>query len=247
MTLFGLQADRVVNDDVVVDGIVSPELSIHDVPAETIVYADKLRVAKLSTNSISLGSLNVGGVRLTVRQGVVEGRTNDIEAGTIALKKTSSLKEGGSLESVRIVKPVFTLEPSGRYRASADMSIGGGTVGSIALGSATAKVDISNDRVALNGLNAAVMDGALTGTAVIGLNDRTQSRLDGSFTSLDIGKLLALQGGRVIPITGQTTGQVNLTFNGTSFRNASGTLNADINASAGKAGTDLFRSTARLR
>jgi translocation and assembly module TamB len=238
--LSGLQADRVRGDGVIVDGVSSPELRIHDVPAETIVYADKLRVAKLDTSSAVLGSLNVGGVRLTIRRGVVEGRTNDVDAGTISLKKTSTLKEGGELQAVRIAHPVFTLEPSGRYRASADMSIGGGTVGSIGLGAATAKVDISNDRVAFNGLNAAVMNGNLTGTAVIGLNSRTQSRLDGNFTNLDIGKLLALQGGRIIPISGQTTGQVNLTFNGTSFRNASGTLNADINANAGAAGTDLI-------
>ncbi len=240
VTLTGLQADRVTSDGVVVDGVSSPELKIHDVPAETIVYADKLRVAKLDLSTAVLGSLNVGGVRLTIRRGVVEGRTNDVDAGTISLKKTSTLKEGGELQAVRIVRPVFTLEPSGRYRASADMSIGGGTVGSIALGAATARVDISNDRVSLDNLNATVMAGSLTGTAIIGLNSRTHSRLDGNFTNLDIGKLLALQGGRVIPISGQTTGEVNLTFEGTNFRDASGTLNADVNASAGAAGTDLI-------
>src|SRR5205085_9133572 len=58
--------------------------------------------------------------------------------------------------------------------------------------------------------------------------------------NLDIGKLLALQGGRVIPIEGQTTGRVDLTFNGKNFRGASGTLNADITASAGSADSNLI-------
>lgn len=240
VTLSGLQADSVTANGARIDGVSSPELTIHDVPAETIVYADKLRIAKLDTSAAVLGSLNVGGVRLTIRQGRVEGRSGDIDAGNIALKKGGALKDGGDLQAVKIARPVFVLEPSGRYRASADMSIGGGTVGSIALGNATAKVDISNDRVALNGLNASVMEGELTGTAVIGLSSRTQSHLDGTFNNLDIGKLLALQGGRVIPIEGSTTGQVNLIFNGTSFRNASGTLNADITANAGSSTTNLI-------
>ena len=46
-------------------------------------------------------------------------------------------------------KPVFVLEPSGRYRASADMSIGGGVLGSIDLGAARADVNISNNELAL--------------------------------------------------------------------------------------------------
>ncbi|MBK7707785.1 MAG: hypothetical protein IPJ30_19040 [Acidobacteria bacterium] len=37
---------------------------------------------------------------------------------------------------MKIVKPVFVLEPSGRYRATADMSLGGGVVGSVNLGAA---------------------------------------------------------------------------------------------------------------
>ena len=76
--------------------IESPEISIHDVPAETQIYADKLRIAKLDTNAAVLGSLNIGGVRLTIRQGVVEGRTNDIDAGNIALNKSSQFPDGGT-------------------------------------------------------------------------------------------------------------------------------------------------------
>ena len=61
----------------------------------------------------------------------------------------------------------------------------------------------------------------------------------GDFTNLDIGKLLALQGGGVMPIEGQTTGQVEPDFHGTNFRNAIGTLNADITANAGYADSGL--------
>ncbi|MGB2751511.1 MAG: translocation/assembly module TamB domain-containing protein [Pyrinomonadaceae bacterium] len=235
LTAQNLRADRLDANGVVIGGLDAPMVELNDNGTTTVIYADKLRVAKIDAGSAILGSLNIGGVRLTIRQGRVEGRTNDIDAGKVTLAKTKSLPEGGSLDAVKLTKPVFVLEPSGRYRASADMSLGGGAVGSIALGAATAKVDVNNDRVALNDLTAAVMNGSLNGSAAIAFNNRTQSTFNGDFANLDIGKLLALQGGRVIPLEGETTGRVDLTFAGKNFRTASGTVNANISANAGNA------------
>ena len=73
------------------------------------------------------------------------------------------------------------------------MSIGGGAVGSVSLGAATAQVAIDNSKVAFNNLTAQVMNGQLTGTAVVAFNDKTQSTLRGNFTNVDVGKLIALE------------------------------------------------------
>lgn len=235
-----LRADQLDSNGASIFGLEAPSVELRDNQAETIIFADKLRVAKISTDAANLGSLNIGGVRLTIRQGRVEGRSDDIDAGNVALNKTSTLLEGGNLENVKIARPVFILEPSGRYRVTADMSLGGGSLGSVALGAATAKVDVNNDRAAINELTADVMDGKLNGNAVIALHDRAQSQVRGSFANLDIGKLLALQSGRVIPVDGETTGRVDLSFTGTNFRNASGTLNADIAANAGSVDDGLI-------
>ncbi|MGI8469586.1 MAG: translocation/assembly module TamB domain-containing protein [Pyrinomonadaceae bacterium] len=215
-----------------VGGIVAANLNVTDTPSETIVAANNLQVAKIQTNAAILGSLNIAGVRLTVRQGVIEGSSSDINAGDVTLTD-AALAGGGKLENVKLGKPVFVLEPSGRYRASMDLSLGGGVLGSINLGAANANVTATNDQVALNNLSADVMDGKISGNAVIALNNRNQSRVDADFSNLDLAKLLALQGGQVIPISGQTTGKANLTFTGTNFRAASGTLVADFNANAG--------------
>ncbi len=230
-----LRAEQLTGNGIRVDGLNAPSIDLENTAAQMVVYAGKLRVAKLDAGAAVLGSLNVAGVRLTIRQGRLEARSDDIDAGNIALKKSSTLQDGGNLEAVKIYKPVYILEPSGRYRATADMSLGGGAIGSVSLGAATAKVDVNNDRVALNDLTADVMDGRLNGNALIALNSRSQSVLTGDFTNLDIAKLLALQGGAITPIEGQTTGRIDLRFNGTNFRTASGTLNADITANAGTA------------
>ena len=228
-----LRAERLDADGVRIDGLDAPTITLRDTQAETVIYSDKLRIAKIDAGSAVLGSLNIAGVRLTIRQGRVEGASKDIDAGTVTLAKSSTLPDGGSLETVKIARPVFVLEPSGRYRASADMSLGGGIVGNIPLGSAQAKVVVDNDRVNLNDLTANVMNGLVNGNAVIALNTRSQSSIVADFADLDLAKLAALQGGRVIPVDGKTSGKVNLTLSGTDYRTTSGTINAVIAANAG--------------
>ena len=113
------------------------------------------------------------------------------------------------------------------------MSFGSGVLGSIKLGAARANVDLNNDQVALNNLTADILEGSLNGNATIAFNNRARSVVNADFTNLDLGKLLALQGGKVVPIEGQTSGNVNLAFNGTNFKTASGNISADIVANAG--------------
>ena len=211
----------------------------------TEIYSNSARVAKIETDAAILGSINVAGVRLTLRQGRIEARSGDINAGNVALTD-SAIDGGGNLENVRLNKPVFVLEPSGRYRASADMSLGGGVLGSIRLGAARATVTAQNDQIALNKLSAEVLDGSLNGDAVIALNDRNRSRVDAEFSNLDLAKLLALQGGQVVPIDGKTTGNVNLNFAGTNFKTASGTITADFAANAGTTERGLVPVSGKL-
>jgi len=228
-----LRAGELTADGTRITGLYAPDITLRDSSAETNIYSDRLRVASIDAGAAVLGSVNIAGVRLTIRQGRIEGRSNDIDAGNVTLAKNSALPDGGTFESVNILKPVFVLEPSGRYRASADMSIGGGVVGSIPLGSARAQVAVNNDRVDLSDLTANVMNGQLIGNAAIAFNNRSRSSINANFSDLDLAKVLALQGGRVIPLEGQTTGSIDLSFNGTDFRTSSGTINADIAANAG--------------
>lgn len=241
-----LTAQQLLANGATLGEIVAYNFNVKDVPSETIVASDNLKVAKVETNAAILGTLNIAGVRLTVRQGRIEGTSGDIDAGNVTLVKNSDLPQGGSLENVKIYKPVFVLEPSGSYRASADMSLGGGTLGSVKLGAAKAAVVVDNNLVALNDLTADVMDGKINGNATIALNERNRSEINADFTNLDLGKLLALQGGRVVPVEGETTGKVNLSFNGTNFKTADGNFSADITANAGTAERGLIPVTGRV-
>lgn len=239
------QADGLDAKGASIGNLTASGVDVNIVGNETQIYSNNLNIAKVETGAAILGSLNVGGVRLTIRQGRIEARSGDINAGRVALTK-SVLPEGGTVENVVIYKPVFVLEPSGRYRASADLSLGGGVLGSVKLGAARASVVAENEQIALNNLTANVMDGEITGAATIALNDRRRSQVNANFADLDLSKLLALQGGKVVPIEGKTTGNVNLNFAGTDFKTASGTLTADFAANAGDATRGLVPVNGRL-
>lgn len=216
-----------------ISGVSAPTVAINDDAAKTLVNADRLRIASIEGGGAVLGDLNIAGVRLTIRQGTVSGYSDDIDAGDVTLRGNELIEGGGKLEAVQIRKPVFVVEPSGRYRASADMSIGGGTVGTIPLGNASAKVNISNDRADLTELTAAVMNGTVNGTASIAFSERQESRINADFTNLDLSKIVSLQAGRVFPFEGSTTGRADITFAGTNVRSTSGAISADISANAG--------------
>lgn len=227
-----VRAARLDADNVKIGELVADKVDLLDVTGgDTTIYTDNVRAAKIEAGSAVLGSINVAGVRLTIRQGVITGTSGDIDAGNIAINESKDFS-GGNLEQVKIYKPVFVVEPAGRYRVTADMSLGGGILGSVPLGAANAKVEYTNDRVALNDLNASVMDGSVVGNAIIALNERTRSDIKADFAGLDLSKLAALQSGLVIPLEGKTTGRVDITMAGTNKKTATGKIYADITANS---------------
>ncbi len=202
--------------------------------ATTTVVAENLQIGGVTSAQATLGSINIAGVRLKIIDGGrIEGSTSDINAGNVTLAKSAGLPEGGKIENVQLTHPVFIVEPAGRYRASADLSLGGGALGSINVGAAKAQVTATGGQIELKNLTASVLDGNVDGSVTIAYENRTASRIAANFDNVDVAKILALAGGQVVAIGGKTSGTVDLTFPGLNYRQATGTLNADVAAEAG--------------
>ena len=202
--------------------------------AATDVVAENLQIGGVSSAQATLGSINIAGVRLKIVDGGrIEGSTSDINAGNVALAKSGSLPSGGKIENVRLTHPVFVVEPSGRYRASADLSLGGGALGSLNVGAAKAQVTATSGQVELKNLSANVLAGNVDGNVTIAYENRGASQIAAKFDNVDVSKILALAGGQVVAVAGKTGGTVDLTFPGLNYRQATGTLNASIAAEAG--------------
>jgi translocation and assembly module TamB len=228
-----VQADQLNAQGVKVDSLGAKNVVVDSRAGNTEVTSDSLNINSLAAQGAVLGKLNIAGVRLTIRSGRVEGTSQDINAGDVTLAKSENTPDGGKLENVKFAHPVFVLEPSGRYRASADLSLGGGVMGSVRLGAASAKAVITSSTVELTELNADLMDGKITGSAVIGRNSKVASHVATEFNNVDLAKILTLAGGQVVPLEGKTNGRADLTFAGMNFRTASGSVSADFAANAG--------------
>jgi len=202
------------------------------------VEIDRVQVAGLNAAGARTGSINIAGVRLAVSSGGrVEGTSGDVNVGTVAFSAPPAgggRAQQGRAESVRLARPRFTLEPGGRYRASADLSLGGGVLGEMRLGAARAGVVATNDQIQVNDFTADIFNGSARGSAVIATNSRASSSVRAAFEGVDAGGLLATFSGRAVPLTGAATGTVDLRFPGTNFKAASGRLDARFEGATGR-------------
>ncbi|HEY0385850.1 MAG TPA: hypothetical protein VGC64_07545, partial [Pyrinomonadaceae bacterium] len=234
-TASSAQASAIVASGARVNNVSASGVDVLDNNGTTSVVANQVRVGGINAAGATVGTLNVAGVRLAIHGRRVEGTSGDINVGTIALAAMTgkSARPGGRIENVRLARPAFTLEPSGSYRVSADLSLGGGVVGQVNLGSARAAVVATNSQIQLNNFSANIFNGQAAGNATLSTARGGASRVAATFSGLDIDKLLALQSGRVIPVTGQATGNVELSFPETNISAATGTVNAQFKAEAG--------------
>ncbi|HEX3561114.1 MAG TPA: translocation/assembly module TamB domain-containing protein [Pyrinomonadaceae bacterium] len=215
-----------------IDATINPDSSAS-------VVVERVNVGGMQAAGVRTGSLNVAGVRLTVSSGGrVEGTTEDINAGTVAFTPPSAVKGGaeqqGRADNVRLARPRFTLEPGGRYRITADLSVGGGVLGTMNLGRARAGVVATNGQIQLNDFAADIFNGHAQGSAVIATSARASSSVSASFEGVDAGGLVALLSGNAVPLTGAATGKVNLSFPGTNFKAATGRLDATFSGATGR-------------
>jgi translocation and assembly module TamB len=232
-SIAGLQTGAILSSTARIDSLSASNVQIVSRGNVTNVETNGLRVGGVDAAGAKVGSLNIAGVRLAIYQGGrIEGSSGDINAGTVTIAKSKEF-DGGRVDAVRLARPAFVVEPSGRYRVSADLSLGGGVLGQINLGSARAALVATNSEVQLNNFDANILGGRATGNATVSTARRGSSRVAAEFSNLDIGNLIATLTARPILITGKATGTANLEFPGTNLTAASGTARIELNAETG--------------
>lgn len=218
-----VKAGAITASNARVNGVTANNVDIVSRDGVTSVVVKDVQVGSTSAAGAEVGSLNIAGVRLSIRDGRMSGSTADINAGTVKLAD-------GRIENVRLGKPVFVVEPSGRYRASADLSIGGGVLGQMNMGQATAKLVATSSEIQLNNFNADIFQGRANGNARIALGRGGSSRIAATFNDVEVSGPFAAFAGAAVPLAGKATGQVDLAFPGTDFKQASGTLTTRFTA-----------------
>jgi translocation and assembly module TamB len=225
-----LKAGTIQSSGAKVDGVTVNNIDIVDRGGVTSVVVKDVQIGATHASGAEIGSISIAGVRLSVRAGRIEGSTADINAGTVKLAD-------GQVENVKLAKPVFVVEPSGRYRASADLTIGGGVMGQLAMGQASAKLVATSSEIQLNNFEADIFKGKANGNASIAISKGGTSRIKGAFSDLEVSGPLTAVAGAAVPLAGKANGTIDLAFPGTDFKQASGTLSTTFTADVSEAGS----------
>ena len=231
-----VKAGTVSASGATVKGVTANNISVVDQGGVTNVEVKNVQVGATSAAGAEIGSLNIAGVRLSVRNRQIQGSTADIDVGTVKFAD-------GQAENVKLTKPVFVVAPSGSYRATADLSIGGGVLGRMNMGQARANVVATNREIQFNNFSADVFDGRATGTARVAIARGGSSQVTADFNNVDIAGPLTALAGSAVPLTGRATGRVDLTFPGTNVKLASGSVTTQLSASAGETSADRIPIT----
>src|SRR2546421_2188169 len=231
-TIATAKAGKIQAAKATVDGLNAKNIEANSRGGVTNVTIKEVQVGAINAAGAQTGSMNIAGVRLAIRNGRVEGTTNDINGGTVKL-------ENGQAENVKLARPAFALEPSGRYRASADLSLGGGVLGEMKLGPARANVVVTSDQLQLNNFVAEALNGRASGNATIALTKNGTSRVATDFNDFDLAAITPGLSGRAVPVPSRATGRADLTFKGSDLGTATGSINAHLQGMPTPAGTDL--------
>lgn len=231
-----VKAGNIAVSGATVKGVTANNINVVDRDGVTSVVVNNVQVGATSASGAEIGELNIAGVKLSVRNRRIEGSTADIDAGTVKLAD-------GQVDSVKLNRPVFVVESSGNYRASADLSIGGGVVGRMNMGQATAKVVATSSEIQLNDFNADIFKGRASGSARIALKQNGSSHIAARFDGIDISGPLTARAGSPVPLSGRATGNIDLSFPGTNYKLASGTLTTQLRAETGVTTADRIPIT----
>ncbi|HEV7474815.1 MAG TPA: translocation/assembly module TamB domain-containing protein [Pyrinomonadaceae bacterium] len=216
-----VKTGEIVTADARVKSVTANQVVFAGEGGNTVVNIKEILVGGIKAKDAEVASFNIAGVRFSVRGGRVEGSTADITPGNVKLAD-------GQLENLRLAKPVFVIEPSGRYRASADLSIGGGVLGQMKMGQAKAALVATSSQIQLNDFTADLFSGGIRGNATIALTKSGPSKVVASFEGLDVAAPLTVIAGTAPPLAGHATGKVDLAFPGMNFKEASGTISTQI-------------------
>lgn len=237
-TIATAKAGKIEAAKTTINGVNAKSIDIKSTGNITNVTVKEVEVGAATAFGAKTGSINIAGVRLAIHNGRVRGSTNDINVGVVTL-------EQGRVEDVKLARPVFVVEPSGRYRASADLSLGGGVLGQVKLGPAHAAVVATGNQIQLNNFTAEALDGRAKGNATIALTRTGASRVSVDFENFDLPTAIVALSGQVVPLTSKTTGNAELTFTGTDLSTATGVVNAQFKGEA-VAGSDRVPLSGQL-
>src|SRR4029078_6340150 len=93
----------------------------------------------------------------------------------------------------------------------------------------------TNREIQFNNFTADIFRGRASGNARVAICRGGTSQFTADFNNMEISGPLTAMAGSAVPLAGRATGRVDLTFPGTDYKLASGTITTRLTAEAGEA------------
>jgi translocation and assembly module TamB len=119
-------------------------------------------------------------------------------------------------------------------------------MGRMNMGQARANVVATNREIQFNNFTADVFRGRASGNARVAIGRGGTSQVTADFTDMEIAGPLTAMAGSAVPLAGRATGRVDLTFPGTDFKLASGTITTRLTAETGETSADRIPITGEV-
>jgi len=116
-------------------------------------------------------------------------------------------------------------------------------LGRMNMGQAHAKLVATSAEIQLNDFTADIFKGQASGSARIAITKRATSHVTAAFNGLDIAGPLTALAQTPVPLSGRATGKVDLSFPGTDFKQATGTITTQLTAETGETTGDRIPIT----
>ncbi len=215
-----VNASRIAVTDGEISGIVIRGITADIAENRTQATARQVTAQSATFSKNRLSNLAIQGITATIQNGRTQARAQQ------ATVSRANIPDG-EINNVALNGITANLQGS-RYQVTGALTVGGGVVSDARIGATRGQLVADNNIVALNNFNAAVMGGTAAGNASIQIAGSGASRVTAKLTDLKTSELLTFAEVKDAPLAGSLTGDVNLTFSGTNFDAASGTITAQL-------------------
>lgn len=229
-------ANLVVTEDARLNDLTASAVTAVIRDQVTQVDVGRIRIEGAQAGTSRVQNIQIAGVNINVRNGRIQGRSGDVNVGTVALGN-------GTLTGVRVLTPTFTVGPTG-YRAAGRLNLDGGEFDEISMAQASSDLVVMDGTVRLQNFNAQALGGTVAGDLLV--NTQGRSEIVAQFRNVDVGRLVSAASRRDMKLQGVATGELNLTFPGTNVQLATGVVRADVRGATVAAGEENMPVTGDL-
>lgn len=196
----------------------------------------KLEVSRANVQTINVDIVEVSGISTGNINGEIKinGKATESKYDTATATVAAVTWPDSKLSNLTL-KNVATKVQGSKYEVTATASLPGGSISGVEFNSASAKAVFDNTALKVTEIKAAALGGLAQAEYILPVAKGEAQQVKGSFTDIQTAGALAAFKVKDAPISGKTSGTVDLSFLGANPRTINGKISAHFEGQANQA------------